>query len=69
MRICTESCFQYDPERGGCSYTQRDFTGVERIRPGEPCLHPEFDERQIIKTDIVAFCNFLVSGCSPEESD
>lgn len=61
-RKCSESCFQYDPERKGCSYNEMDFTGTEPIRPGQRCLHPEFDESKLITVGIMDICNALASN-------
>jgi len=39
-----------------------DFTGTEPIRPGQRCLHPEFDESKLITVGIMDICNALASN-------
>ena len=58
-KICQESCFQYDPIRKGCSYNSADFDAVEKVEPGQKCLHPKFSHDQLKEMDIVTFCNLL----------
>jgi len=65
-KVCEESCFQYDPKNEGCAYTRGDFFGIEPVQPGRRCLHPEFDQSQLIEIPLITFCNCLEACCSSD---
>ncbi len=67
-KVCHENCFQYDPFGEGCSYNTGNFNAAEKIKPGQRCLHPEFSHDQLIKMDIITFCNLLATP-DPVEMD
>ena len=57
-KICNASCPQYVVLRRCCSYTD----SFELVKPGERCLHPEFDEKEFFKQPLSNFLDKLVSG-------
>jgi hypothetical protein len=58
-RLCYEGCFHYDPDKRGCTYNSGDFEATETVYPGNRCLHPEFDESQIMVLPIGVLCAVL----------
>lgn len=71
-RICRESCYEYDPEAGGCRYQpwyvwDPSIHEAQKVKPGDRCLHPEVANDIVFVIPLIDLCNALAVYDTPED--